>query len=283
MPTYDTAEKLPVVGPWIGKFGKIQDIMATPCEVSPEVWVLAFFSGAPMALFSLFKPDPFDQVSQRAGLGHKKRTRRRFRWDDAIKLDPGKRGSLRWVVFRLGSWAERIGWYMLIADVAFDWAYNWSSMAYQWSGCQNPNASWGYNSCSNVTALGGQKIWAGYSGTNHHGKITTDDFSVIATTQMVASPYIDMQVSPSHIGGTTPDWVELKLIDLSSGWQSSPYIFEPKNPRAPNRWQEVFRNYSGLGGKPRICMQYNSSGGVCTLNGKIGLNGETGRGLTFDP
>lgn len=283
MPPHYTGQKLPIVGPWIGKFGRVADIMATPCDVDPGVWVLAFFTGAPTALFSLFKPDPFDMVTERFGGGHKKRGRRRFRWDEMVQLPKPTKGGMSWVFFRVGSWAERLGWYMLIADVAFEWAVNWSSMAYQWSGCPDPNASWGWLACdrSNISINDG--LWAGYERTNHHGDITTDDYRVIALTQMVASPYLELETWPATGIYPNADFVEFRVVDLNSGWQSDPIVPDYPNGASSFKFQNVWRDYGGTGAMPRYALHIKSDGKYWGMKVKLGLNGDAGRGIKFDP
>lgn len=283
MPPTITTPQIPVVGPWLGTFGKIQRIMATPCEVSPEIWVLAFFAGAPMAVASLFKPDPFDMATERFGLAHKKKRRRRFRYGEAMRLPIVKRRGMQWVVFTLGSLAERVGWYMLIADVAFEWAYNWSSMAYQWSGCRNPNASWGYNRVTQEMMITINGTWAGWNHTAHHGKITTDDFSVIAVEKMNCSPYIKLKVGPNTGIGPTAKNVRFRLRDMNTGWQSDPYDAEPSNPNHQNEWNEVWPDYLGLGSRPRLVLDMETSGGFINADIKIGLNGDNVPAVISDP
>lgn len=283
MPRYPGADRIPVVGPWIGRVGQIQDIMATPCEVEPEIWVLAFFAGAPAALFSLYKPDPFDAASERFGSGHKKRRRRRYRWNDMILLPKPTRPGLQWVVFRVGQWAERLGWYILVADVAVEWAYNWSSMAYQWSGCANPTASWGRLGSTRGDSHLVDGIYAGWDSTAHHGQITTDDFSIIALSQMQASPYIKLKIGMPVGGADYARFLRFQVIDLNSGWESDPMDLAPEPDKPPKEHAMVYRDYLGLGSQPRYALYIQSDGGFWSQEITLGLNGETGRGLTFDP
>lgn len=274
---------IPVIGPWIGKFGRVQDIFATPCDVDPGIWVLAFFSGAPTAMFSLFKPDAFDKVTERKfGQPHKRKTRRRFRWDDMVQL-PNPKPGLQWKFFRMAQAAQRLGWYILIADVAFEWAVNWSSMAYQWSGCHDPNASWGWLACnrSNITINGA--YWAGWDSTNRNGDIFVDDFSIYALGNIVASPYLEIEITPSSGAFPNAEFIEYEVRDLNTGWSSGPNRVEYDPVTNRYEHQQVWPDYTGLGGIPRYALFFRSDGRFWSMKAKLGLNGEAGRGLLSDP
>lgn len=128
--------KLPVIGPWIAKIGAISSILATPCNVTPTIFVEAFFYAAPNMIWSLFKPDPIDTKLEFAGRPHG-RPRRSRQMKEAEKralgtFGNGKYSSFAWEVNDL---AQRVGWYLMIADVAIDNALLWTSTAYKWSGC----------------------------------------------------------------------------------------------------------------------------------------------------
>lgn len=278
-----TNPKIPIIGDWMGTFGQVQDIMATPCDVEPQVWVYAFFAGAPAALYSLYKPDPFDMVTQRFGSGHKKRRRRRFRWDDMILLDKPARRGLQWVVFNVGKWAERVGWYLLIADVAFEWAYTWSSMAYQWSGCPNPNASYGWLAVNTGAAFLHDGYYAAWGSLAEHGWITVDDYRVIALTPMVATPYLELQVGKATPPYPSSEEIRFQLVELTSGWRGEPMVARPNDHDEPQTFRNVYRNYLGISNQPQYALHVQSASGFWSMKAKMGLNGETSRGLASDP
>lgn len=136
----DDYRNLPVIGPWIGKFGRVQEIMSRPCEISPEIWALAYFHSLPKLAWSLFKPDPIDATYARLGRPHRRRRNGRMRETNFLTMDaPGFRKGFQWAVFRLGNIAQRVGWYMIVVDAAFDLAINWTSTAYEFAGC-DPDA-----------------------------------------------------------------------------------------------------------------------------------------------
>src|SRR5918994_6592909 len=102
---------VPIIGPWVGRVGHVIDILATPCNTTPQVWVQAFWHAAPLLLISLYKPDPTDYLTERFGSQHKRGRRRRFRPQDVLTPDINvPKGSLGWVSFTLTRFIERIGW-----------------------------------------------------------------------------------------------------------------------------------------------------------------------------
>ena len=128
--------RIPVIGKEIAKIGHIYDMAVLPCKPTPEIWVLAFFYAVPNLLWSLYKPDPLDDVWSRVGRrrGIKRRQRMTFieEYTEEIPLKP----SLRWVRFA-GDWAQRVGWWMLIVDAAIDHAMYWQSGAMAFEGCKS--------------------------------------------------------------------------------------------------------------------------------------------------
>lgn len=129
-------QTLPFIGDDIAKIGQIIDIYATPCSPTPTIWVLAFFTAIPTAAYSLLKPQLIDiNIKHRRG---KPRKGKKFKFTagmlvrDAIIEIPVP----RWVPFTVYEFAQRIGWYFLVADTAEDFTINWMSTAYKWNGCQ---------------------------------------------------------------------------------------------------------------------------------------------------
>jgi len=131
--------QLPIIGDLSSKLGQIIDINTNPCTPTPEIIVTAAFKNLPMLLWSLYKPDPFDMVTERFGMQHHRKKKGRFKISDHMlggKI-PGV-GGVGFATFTLGSLAERLGWYFLIVDATADFLINWSSTVYEWSGCPIP-------------------------------------------------------------------------------------------------------------------------------------------------
>lgn len=142
MGTTDFFKAAPVIGPWIGRIGQIQSILATPCTITPQIFVKAFFAGVPKLVWTLFKPDALDLTAERFQKGHRRRKRPILRAggiiDGSVRAKPG----LQTAVFTLGQLAQRIGWYFIIIDAATTHSLHWMSMAYQYSGCTTPEGIW---------------------------------------------------------------------------------------------------------------------------------------------
>jgi len=131
---------VPVIGKWIGRVNKVADIMAMPCDLDPTIVVYAFWNATPHLLWSLFKPDTNDLVTARVGLAHRRKKQKRYNFlEDMVAEFPHPKGFGA-AIFKLGSVAERLGWYMLVADATTDFAVHWTSTAYQWAGCRTPGA-----------------------------------------------------------------------------------------------------------------------------------------------
>lgn len=127
--------RIPVIGPWVGRVGSVAAIMSLNCNPSAQMWVQAFFHSAPKLVWSLFKPDAFDQVSERLHFGH--RRKRQGRMGFSGFLEPISWSGKGWgaALFLLGGLAERIGWWFIIVDSATELAVNWSTTAMQYAGC----------------------------------------------------------------------------------------------------------------------------------------------------
>lgn len=130
--------RLPIIGDDIYQAGQVVDIFSQPCAPEPTIMVKAFFANVPMLIWSLYKPDPFDYLTTRFGRGHKRRRKGRLHVGNIDTAPPGSGKGARWVSFTGTKIAERVGWYFLVADATTDFAINWTSMAYRFSGCQDP-------------------------------------------------------------------------------------------------------------------------------------------------
>ncbi|MFG0245760.1 MAG: hypothetical protein ACF8MF_06900, partial [Phycisphaerales bacterium JB052] len=126
------------IGDWTSKIGKVHDIVSTSCDPDPEIWARAAFYAVPQLLWSLYKPEPLDAYTDLFLRPHKRKRRWNFRPMGRIVANEPWATGINPKVFRLGSLAQRVGWYFLIVDAALDGAVNWTSAAYSWSGCNVP-------------------------------------------------------------------------------------------------------------------------------------------------
>lgn len=149
--------RIPVVGNDIYQAGQVYNIMSQPCGPDPWIAVQAFWSYTPMLLWSLVKPDYGDLTFQRQGRNHRRVRRRNFRIDGSMLAPTPNKPGVSMALFRGYQIFQRLGWYLIVADAATDFAVNWTSMAYSWSGCHVAGVPW-------ATAEGGPISMGGYSG-----------------------------------------------------------------------------------------------------------------------
>lgn len=249
-----TAFKLPVVGPWMSRIGHVGDIFATSCTVSPEIWVYALFHGVPSLAIGLLKPTPFDLVTERFQAGHKRKRKRRYHITDVLEDKTFRVGKAGWAVFRLGEWAERLGWYMLVFDQATKLAVHWSSMAYQWSGCRVAGEPYGEVAMDkqllNVNNHTVNGLW---STVVSKGGFYGSPNGVICNPGYTATPCLELTMEPP--GGIYPPashW-SFQLFDALGTWSSPPidlamqgahyrygrYLFKDWNYGGPGRYYQT--------------------------------------------
>lgn len=137
------AKQIPFVGDQIYQVGQVYQIISSACTPDPIISVLAAFHYLPTLAWSLYKPIPFDSFTEVMGRRHKRRRRLKFLPSDILAKPTAKPGTVAWHHFRVGALAERIGWYFIVLDATTDFAVNWASMAYQWSGCQVEGTPYG--------------------------------------------------------------------------------------------------------------------------------------------
>lgn len=133
---YVNPYRIPVIGGTIYNVGQVYDILIQPCGVDTYISVLAFFNYLPRLAWSIYKPTPLDTFTEMLGRRKKRRRGRKMRFDLLEQpIDVGKRGSVRWVTWKIFGAAERLGWYFIVLDSTVDFLVNWSSMAYTFTGC----------------------------------------------------------------------------------------------------------------------------------------------------
>lgn len=146
----------PLIGKSLAKFGKVGQMLATPCTPSPEIWVEASWVGIAHAIWSIAKPSALSPhgspVSESVFGGHG-RTRptkgngMRYRWNGELIPGPefGWPVGEGWAKWKIPFQAARLaGWYLLIFDAAADGLLNWTSTAYKWAGCPIPGYPYGW-------------------------------------------------------------------------------------------------------------------------------------------
>lgn len=193
--------RLPFIGDDIANVGQVYDIVSQPCGPNPYIAVRAFFSYTPLLLWSLFKPEPLDVSFNRQGFRHSRIRRRGFEALITFELPAPQSPGLYWAIARGYQLTERIGWYLLVADATTDFLLNWSSMAYEYSGCdggtQGEGIAFGQPGVVGPRAAG---VLNGATGTNF-------DFTLPGTASQGAVGITDslpVTVAAQLTGSTSP-------------------------------------------------------------------------------
>ena len=279
----NSTREIPVVGPWISRIGRVQRIMSSQCSIDPEIWVYAYFHSVPRLAVSLLKPTAFDLATERFEAGHKKKRKRKYHVTDTLQDNSFKVGKAAWAVFRLGEWAERLGWYMLVFDAATQLAIDWTSMAYQWSGCKSADNPWGNCAMNDVVTRfidgGYTALWT--PADNNRGIIASVD-KITCIPGMTATPFINMTVSRPPPPYTPAQTVVMQLVDLASGWEGPPIRYDlSKDESQTERVVYQDWNYGGPRRDYRVkCIQMD---GVALFRARFGVNGYIERGMIGDP
>lgn len=128
-------KQIPLIGGDLSQIGQALDYTVYCRPASADLWVYGFFHAVPTLVVSLIKPEIRD-----INIGHKGRKPRKGKllsfFVNALLEGTYKNDLVpNWKVFQFGELAQRIGWYMLVLDATSDFAINWTSMVYQWNGC----------------------------------------------------------------------------------------------------------------------------------------------------
>lgn len=218
---------LPFITPYFAKAGHVADIIMAPCDVDPWMAVYAAFEQTPQLLWSIYKPTAFDLVTERftgGRLGHKKR---KFTYQDRLLGKKSQTGKWGWAVFKGAQFAERVGWYMLIADATMDYLVNWTSMAYQYSGCEVPGLGGARIKGTNESKLQtGPAVYTGY--TEHEA---SEGFIWGFTSVGIAPGYQgtfsgEVTIRPSEGPVPTKQWCRIWFERSDGGWKSPPLEFD---------------------------------------------------------
>lgn len=236
--TSDTG--LPIADKWIARVGSVINIGSIACSPDPELWVKGFFTAAPTMFWSLFKPDPLDLVFDRAGSPHKRRRRGRGTLMEQINSSHEIKGGAQTAFFKLGQLAQRIGWYMLIADVATDFAIRWTSQVYQWAGCipdESGPCQLSFNEIDWPLAPGeeGLPIW----GTDYDPSGWSGITRIVIPAGVKAAVTYNVVSSPPVAGPPGSIYAELRNLNTGHVIDTTPPLHSD-NPNYPSSWGGSF-------------------------------------------
>ena len=276
---------LPIIGPWISRAGQVRAMMATPCTIEPEVWVLAGFHSLPMLVWSLFKPDAFDMTTERLGRKHKKHRKRRFKFGGLIfdeEFEKGK-GKLRWAVFSLGQLAERIGWWMLIIDASTELAVHWTSTAYTWSGCPTPQGAAAKTACSDMrgSVSGGSDVFAGWNAVYAQAPLTAAISRIFVPPGRNSVPMLNFEITDPPAPWPRSPSIQVHLMDLKSGTIYESFDFS--DPTKPAKGRGVYMNPGYFNPERQWGIRIDWAPGYFWIKGELTVVSEQPYGIDFDP
>jgi hypothetical protein len=141
---------VPLIGKSLTKFGKVGQLLATPCAPSPELWVYAAWKGVAKAIWSVGKPSalsPHGSPTSMSVFGKHGRTTPktspgpRYTWNG--ELIPGPEFQWPqgegWAMWKVPVQLVRTaGWYLLVFDALATGVLAWTSQTYQYAGCPIP-------------------------------------------------------------------------------------------------------------------------------------------------
>lgn len=274
---------IPIIGEWTGKIGKINNILATPCNITPAIYVEAFFAAIPQMVWSLFKPDSIDSLYDRFGRPHHRGKKLRFRGGGSISSEiPVGKGIGR-ALFPIGALINRVGWYFIIVDAALDHAINWMSMAYQWSGCDTPYdcACEGIYPETDGFQPGGYRELQNWSWTGPHDGANVFITGVDVLPGFDASMSLSVVGEPSHNTPSTGSFSGIRLIrdDGHVAFEHGTAGFGAR--KGGMGWSHVKNN---SGSTQRYTAQVSVGGGVVRLmSGRWQINQVSPLGFNWDP
>jgi len=224
--------KLPVVGPWYSRLGRIHNYMIAPCALEPYAIFQAAVVAAPRLVYGLFGPDCTDDAwdyLKGKGKGHKK---------GAIFKTLGKRApagaiapGVRDLFIPMGDFAQRVGWYITLIDQTSEFLVNWTSLMYQYQGCKANDTPYaqakiaepGFHLCP----FGGEHEVCAWTKTGAH------IFNVGFSELVVPSGYnpgvgFSLSSGPNPIGPPDGTW-QARLVNLYGSTQY-PWVEPTKGP-----------------------------------------------------
>jgi hypothetical protein len=221
---------VPVAGRYALKATKIYRQFANPCSPTPEAWFLGYFAAAPALLWSLYGPDCQDQAYARFRKPHGSR-RHTLLNISASSLPVAPPGSgIGWALFQGAEFAQRVGWYMLLADSFADWIIAGTSQAYKFSQCTEPGGAYCQMSATPGLQAGlgpGEYLYSYWHVQNQH--IFSGGFSGINCPDGY-NPGIGFSLN--QVSGMIPELPDAswsaRIVDEASGISSPWFDASPK-------------------------------------------------------
>lgn len=242
------SKSTPVIGPFTAKMTRIQQMWSVGCTIDPQIWALGWFSALPQLFWSLYGPDCRDQAYDRLKRRHK--AKRTGIMNVAAQSAPGirpKPGALEWVLFHGAEFAQRAGWYLLLADALPEQIIIATSLAYKYQGCLDPTSPYALLTMTDtVPALPGAHTEPISSW------VLAGSRTFIAGPQTVACPRgydpgigLTFNVIKNPINGDMPAY-RLSIEDVATGLQS-PFFSPTAGPSGSNYVQQFIPEWGFFG------------------------------------
>lgn len=219
-PMYNPFSKLPLIGPWYGRIGRVHRIWSMPCSPTPWIMVKAALVSTPRLAWSLVKPDFLDlkyDALTKNRRRHGRRGKMKIHVIDQPVYAPGR--GLQRFLFTAAEFAQRAGWYLTVIDATTEFVVNWSTLTYQYSGCEAPGINYAYLSEISdwpQTSLGGTKQYNNFQVNNVSG-IGTGPTGMSFEAGMHYTIAWGCSIFPYGPGILPPATTSARLVDVTSG------------------------------------------------------------------
>lgn len=279
---------IPIIGEDIYQVGQVIGILDQACVPNPVIAVEGFFSYLPTLVWSIAKPDAIDMTLDRAGRRHKRRRYRKFKkkYVDQGLIHP--QSQFQRAVFRIGQAAQKVGFFLIIVDAGTDFAVNWATMAYQWSGCNVINPNWAQNWGNsplyvepfiqqpwNVLVTEHDDAGYGIASGNEVRLQQTGPFSLTYSAQPDIQPY------QGRTGVVTDFWLD---VEIGSFIYKRVNLEQKEKPDGTKVWQGA---YQDLFAEPKMVVVHPqiewSDGYLAILDQTLTLDGAPSDSLLSDP
>jgi hypothetical protein len=230
--------------PWFAKITRIKQMWLQPCQVDVFLWTLGYFAASPVLLFSIHSPDCIDYAADRVRAGHRKKRKGSVNPADMAMPIAAPKEGFGWAVFKLGGYAQKIGFHMMLIDATLDWVIYGTSFAYQLQGCRDPMQPFAtifFN--DNVPYLGflpGDHMVDMFTFGNSH-IFGTSAIGITCPLGFTAFAGFTFTQKPFPVGGSKPRFTA-RLVDTVSG-KNGPHVTPTLNPDGTRSvaflWNEV--------------------------------------------
>lgn len=266
--------------PWTPKITKIIDMWLQPCDVNIFIWLTAYIAASPQIAYSILLPDCSDYVQDRFRMSARNRRRGSINVADHAKpITPQNSGINTWL-FKMNNAAQRVGWYMTVIDAVLEWVIVGTSFAYQFTGCDDPDAGYASASMTNKLPLllpATRSIIAQWEPqSNRH--FFVDGASIVTPKGYAPSIGFTLQQNMGT-GLPFPDctWTA-EIVDTRTGWRTG-VLTPDEMPDGGRNLSWASRTTAYASESHRFVVLVDKSFGVFNVSGNFIASGEDLGGL----